>query len=233
MQIAQWQTNNIGDNNYYNEIEEPNIKNIEKTIFNGSAQEKQLSISGGFKAGICYQLPSLRFKCNNGSVIITVKLMNDINNDTDYQIINSFSLLQGTAFTPDNMVFIPKKDFKYIICEISRDISNSNYTFTVSNDTSGKVCEVTNILNILKTKYTDLKAIVKLGVQGVPGLKMVFNGELVKLGKSGIYTISDVNLDFIGFIVQLPEIETQPVPFNDNINFFIMDFIYEKTEREV
>ena len=56
-----------------------------------------------------------------------------------------------------------------------------------------------DIIPILKKQY-DFSKIVKLGIQTRLGRKCRINGEEIEIGKTGIYEISDVDIDSIVFL---------------------------------
>lgn len=213
MKIAQWKK---GDStNYCSET------NIELSVgyfpINGV---NCVSIKGNFEKQICYSFKKLNLK-NLSFRPISIKLMNE-NNFSNYQTLKKIQNIDKIDLT--DFTFIPERKFEYIVFEYA-------YGYPIEVE-STSLRKIENIYETIGKPY-----ITSLGIQGVSGLKFVINGNVIQIGKSRLYTVSDVDIDFIGFIIEEKESDdndkekqTIPVPLNRTDNYFIMDYQYEDEE---
>ena len=213
MKIAQWKK---GDStNYCSEIN--TFSAGENFPINGV---NCAYIKGDFEEQICYSFKKLNLK-NLSSRPINIKLING-NNFSNYQTLKKIQNVSEIDLT--DFTFIPKRKFEYIVFECA-------YGDPIKvNPTSLRKIE--NIYETIGKPY-----ITSLGIQGVSGLKFVINGNVIQIGKNRVYTVSDVDIDFIGFIIEEKESDdndkekqTIPVPLNRTDNYFIMDYQYEDEE---
>ena len=56
----------------------------------------------------------------------------------------------------------------------------------------------------------------------------ILNGELIRVGKSGTYSISDINVKTLGVVGNVTANPDNPIPFNEDSNYFLMDYQYIK-----
>lgn len=56
-----------------------------------------------------------------------------------------------------------------------------------------------DIISILKERYNFSK-IIKIGIQTKTGNKFIINHEEIEMGKTGIYEVSDVDIDSLTFM---------------------------------
>lgn len=80
---------------------------------------------------------------------------------------------------------------------------------------------MTNIIDTFASTY-GLTELIRIGVQGPTGLMMSINGEQIKVGKTGIYELNDVNIKitYLGFALK------ENVLNVDGYDNFILDFEY-------
>lgn len=149
-----------------------------------------------------------------------VKLVN-----TDTQASMTVKTIQS-GYNRQEIIFCPNDNYNLIVFELIRNLTNSNNLTRegLSLDTSGseifKLYELTNILNT--SAFLDVPYIKKFGLQGPPGLVFCMNGEEMRLGKSGIYEVEDINVDNLAFVLK----NQSPIPFEDAVDFFILDYQY-------
>lgn len=80
---------------------------------------------------------------------------------------------------------------------------------------------MTNIIDILTSTY-GLTELIRIGIQGPTGLMMSINGEQIKIGKTGIYELNDINIKitYLGFALKENALNV------DGYDNFILDFEY-------
>lgn len=214
MKIAQWKKEDSA--NYCSEI---NAKPSAVTFpINGV---NCVGIEGNFEEEICYSFKKLNLK-GLSSRPINIKLMNK-DNFSNYQTLKKIQNVNEIDLT--DFTFIPKRKFEYIVFE-----------YTHGNKIDVKPTSLRKIENIYET--IGEPDITSLGIQGVSGLKFVINGNVIQIGKSRLYTVSDVDIDFIGFIIEKEsddnnndkEEQMIPVPLNRTDDYFIMDYQYKDEE---
>ena len=118
------------------------------------------------------------------------------------------------------LVFNSNINLSHLIVRLNRTIEDyklqtdgiTGRTFNVV--LSGSHCyEIENIIGSLN----GVSELLKLGVQGRPGLLMCINGEEIRVGPSGIYEIKNgYKVNFIGFIIK----------DSSNEDYFILDYQY-------
>lgn len=152
-----------------------------------------------------------------------IKLQNKENPTENIQNVRTFTVKQGTEKVIFELIFNPNLTYDQIVFELKR--SSEDYS---ENDRQMKVNvlafdKVNNIItDYLQNKYTNLKSLKKIGIQGPPGLMFTINGEEIKIGKSGIYELynENINISYLGFIIK-------DSSFTQNgKDYFIMDFKY-------
>lgn len=160
----------------------------------------------------------------------TIKLKNnDETLDKDFQSIKTLSVQSGLDYTIFEVVFSPNTTYSQIVFELKRielDFSTFN-----PDGKRGRIMDIEvlsfyiidNIINsYLKSHYSDLKQLKKIGIQGPPGLIFTINGEEIRLGKTGIYELYNdkILISYLGFVIK----ESAQIP--DGKDFFILDFKY-------
>ena len=115
--------------------------------------------------------------------------------------------------------FVPDKAYNTIKFELQR--TSADFATSGENGVKGRQVVITEyyieeIKNILaSTEALNGRIIRKLGLQGPTGLTFVIDGEIIRIGKSGIYELynDDLTIEFIGVIL-------------DEGQAFIMDYKY-------
>ena len=73
-----------------------------------------------------------------------------------------------------------------------------------------------------RAAFVSLQYIKKMGLQGPPGFMFSMNGEEIHIGKSGMYEVEGINISNLSFVIK----NISPIPYEDNLDYFIMDFLY-------
>lgn len=124
-----------------------------------------------------------------------------------------------------DFVFTPNQTYNKIIFELERTSEDYNRR-NIETGFYGRTSKINietlgNIKNIIKSldeyQSDNIKKLIQIGVQSVPGLLMCINGEPIKVGRTGIYEINNgINITFIGFIIES----------KDENKKFILDYRY-------
>lgn len=130
------------------------------------------------------------------------------------QSIKTIPFIKEGTKTVD-IAFVPKNTCKNIYIKKQSNASGvEEATITIN--------ALANILPV------DGNTIQKLGFQTAPGFTFVLNGELIRVGKSGTYSISDINIKTLGVVGNATANPDNPIPFNEDSNYFLMDYQYVK-----
>lgn len=149
-------------------------------------------------------------RCFDRDTTITIKLAKDNVSSlstTNIQTIAALELPQKgeaeTEFVTFDLIVTPSDSYAQLIFTIDRDAGD--FTGHERKWTPGLEFIVESfgtISNIIPTLDIENKGRLKqIGVQGRAGLEMCINGEMIRVGRSGIYEINHgVDITFIGFI---------------------------------
>lgn len=149
-------------------------------------------------------------KCFDRDTTITVKLAKDNVSSLSTTNIQTIAALElpkmGTAeteFITFDLIVTPSDSYAQLIFTIDRDAGD--FTGHERKWVPGLefiVQSFGTISNIIPTLDIENKGRLKqIGVQGRAGLEMCINGEMIRVGRSGIYEINHgVDITFIGFI---------------------------------
>lgn len=125
-------------------------------------------------------------------------------------------------------MFTPNSTYNLIVFVLARTTEDYNIT---EDSQYGRIMDITvnknniylmtNIIDTLASTY-GLAELIRIGVQGPTGLMMSINGEQIKIGKTGIYELNDVNIKitYLGFALK------ENVLNVDGYDNFILDFEY-------
>ena len=99
---------------------------------------------------------------------------------------------------------------------------NSDGTYgRVMNIVDYTYTRLIDVLTTLKSSYTGMEYLTKIGIQGPPSLLMCINREQIRIGKTGIYEINNgINITSISFVPKTSTLSS------DGLDYFIMDFEY-------
>lgn len=149
-------------------------------------------------------------RCFDRDTTITVKLAKDNVSSlstTNIQTIAALELPQigeaETEFVTFDLIVTPSDSYAQLIFTIDRDAGDfTGYERKWTPGLEFIVESFGTISNIIPTLDIENKGRLKqIGVQGRAGLEMCINGEMIRVGRSGIYEINHgVDITFIGFI---------------------------------
>lgn len=151
-----------------------------------------------------------------------------LQNSNDSQTIEDYTVPAGTGSTTFDIVFTPNATYNLIVFVLARTTEDYN---VIENSQYGRIMDITvnenniylmtNIIDTLASTY-GLAELIRIGVQGPTGLMMSINGEQIKIGKTGIYELNDVNIKitYLGFALK------ENVLNVDGYDNFILDFEY-------
>lgn len=151
-----------------------------------------------------------------------------LQSSTDSQTIEDYTVPAGTGSTTFDIVFTPNSTYNLIVFVLARTTEDYNIIEKLQH---GRIMDITvnenniylmtNIIDTLASTY-GLTELIRIGVQGPTGLMMSINGEQIKVGKTGIYELNDVNIKitYLGFALK------ENVLNIDGYDNFILDFEY-------
>lgn len=156
-----------------------------------------------------------------------LKIRNVSETEDNEQLIDEFKITRGTGTVYFEVILSPNATYNQVLWELQR--TTLDYRMLNADDTNGRVMNVVDytytrlidVLTTLKSTYTGMEYLTKIGIQGPPSLLMCINREQIRLGKTGIYEINNgINITSISFV---PKISTLS---SDGLDYFIMDFEY-------
>lgn len=116
-----------------------------------------------------------------------------------------FNVVFKSIKARDQIVFVLARD------EHSSDPAKPHQRFILDSSRTS----LRTITNVMPSGVEGFK---QIGIQGYPGLKVCIDGELIRVGQTGIYEVNNGYLiSFLGFIYNYPE---------DNNKPFILDYQY-------
>ena len=183
----------------------------------------QLSGSNVLESDKNYYLNFSVYRSISTSQKIKVYLKNSNAMEDNVQKLYTYTIAQGldSIAVPIELIISPNGLYNQIVFELQRtsdDYSDKNSDGTYGKKLNIEISNLDNIHNIL----TDIghSPLVKIGVQGPQGLLMCINGEEIRVGRSGIYEITNgYKINFIGFIKSAPYTP-------GGTDYFIMDYQY-------
>lgn len=167
----------------------------------------------------CYYLKFWVKQRPDGAQSFTVKLLNSTLSEDNAQELADFTVATGTSSIYYELAFQPNATYDTIVLQLKR--TSLDYSLSNLDSTSGRIMEanitnldkLVNVIDYLKTNYSGLEYVKKIGVQGPTALMMCINGEQIRIGRNKIYEIhNDYKINFIGFV--------------PNNSYFLMDFEY-------
>lgn len=171
-----------------------------------------------------YYLRFKIYKLEQSKQSITIKLKNDSKDKDNEQIIKTIEVESGaeTDYSVFDLVIKPNSTYNHINFILNRiiddynTIDNNNYHGRTMNIEIESLKEIYNVIETINSSIDNKGRLKQIGVQSAPGLMMSIEGELIRVGRSGIYEINNgISINYIGFIVEL----------NDN-KYFVLDYQY-------
>ena len=164
------------------------------------------------------------YKKEDSEQLVTIKLINTNKTEDNQQTIKTVKIESGLEndYSTFDIVIAPNATYNNIQFILNRVVDD--YNTVDENNIYGRkmninidsLKEIYNVIETLNPSIDNLGRLKQIGVQSAPGLMMSIEGELIRVGRSGIYEINNgVSIKYIGFIVEP----------NDN-KYFVLDYQY-------
>ena len=173
----------------------------------------------------CYYLKFTVKKRSDSEQRFYLKLQNSNLTEDNQQLIEEFKVAaksSGSDTETFEIIIAPNATYNRFVWELQRTILD--YRMVNADGTYGRIMDITvdaytQLIDIisqkLKSDYSNMEHLTKIGIQGPPSLLMCINREQIRIGRNGIYEINNgININSISF-----------VPKNST-DYFIMDFEY-------
>ncbi len=157
-----------------------------------------------------------------------LKLRNVSETEDNEQLIENYTVSRGTDTVYFEVILSPNSTYDQILWELQR--TALDYRMLNADDTYGRVMsvEVTSYIRLvdvvatLKSTYSGMEYLTKIGIQGPPSLLMCINREPIRIGRTGIYEINNgiINITSVHFVPKESTLSS------DGLDYFIMDFEY-------
>ena len=156
-----------------------------------------------------------------------LKIRNVSETEDNEQLIDEFKVARGTGTVYFEVILSPNATYNQVLWELQR--TALDYNMLNADDTAGRVINIVDytytrlidVLTTLKSTYTGMEYLTKIGIQGPPSLLMCINREQIRIGKTGIYEINNgINITSISFVPKTSTLSS------DGLDYFIMDFEY-------
>lgn len=172
----------------------------------------------------CYYLRFGIQQRSDSEQVFYLKLRNTEESEDNEQLVEEYRVSRGVGTVYFEVILAPNSTYNQILWELQR--TALDYRMINIDGSYGRVANVVidnyskliDIVTILKSTYTNLEYLTKIGIQGPPSLLMCINREQIRLGKTGIYELNNgINVTSISFI---------PKDSVNGLDYFIMDFEY-------
>ena len=156
-----------------------------------------------------------------------LKIRNVSETEDNEQLIDEFKVTRGIGTVYFEVILSPNATYNQVLWELQR--TALDYRMLNADGTYGRVMNVVDytytrlidVLTTLKSTYTGMEYLTKIGIQGPPSLLMCINREQIRIGKTGIYEINNgINITSISFVPKTSTLSS------DGLDYFIMDFEY-------
>ena len=175
----------------------------------------------------CYYLRFGVKRREDSEQVFYLKIRNASETEDNEQLIDEFKVARGTGTVYFEVILSPNATYYLVLWELRR--TALDYNMLNADCTSGRVMDVVDytytrlidVLATLKSTYTGMEYLTKIGIQGPPSLLMCINREQIRIGKTGIYEINNgINITSISFVPKTSTLSS------DGLDYFIMDFEY-------
>lgn len=175
----------------------------------------------------CYYLRFGVKQRKDSEQVFYLKIRNASETEDNEQLIDEFKVARGTGTVYFEVILSPNATYNQILWELQR--TAFDYGMLNADGTYGRVMNVVDytytrlidVLTTLKSTYTGMEYLTKIGIQGPPSLLMCINREQIRIGKTGIYEINNgINITSISFVPKTSTLSS------DGLDYFIMDFEY-------
>lgn len=172
----------------------------------------------------CYYLRFGVQQRSDSEQVFYLKLRNTEESEDNEQLVEEYRVSRGVGTVYFEVILAPNSTYNQILWELQR--TALDYRMMNVDGSYGRVVNVVidnysrliNIITVLKSTYTNLEYLTKIGIQGPPSLLMCINREQIRLGKTGIYELNNgINVTSISFV---------PKDSINGLDYFIMDFEY-------
>lgn len=193
-------------------------------------EDRMIKMTNGttLSPAVVYYLKVAIHRNINRSQNLTVSLQNS-SIAGSLQTLDSIYVPKGSAGDAYNVVYemiiAPNGAYDEIVFTMDRtdpaDLARNNGDGTYGAKVNIDVAEFCRVYNVIDAMGSNVDRLVKMGVQGRPGLLMAINGEQIRIGPSGIYEINNgYKVTSIGFILQNASNTA------DGKDYFILDYQY-------
>ena len=175
----------------------------------------------------CYYLRFGVKQREDSEQVFYLKIRNASETEDNEQLIDEFKVTRGTGTVYFEVILSPNATYNQVLWELQR--TALDYRMLNADGTYGRVMNVVDytytrlidVLTTLKSTYTGMEYLTKIGIQGPPSLLMCINREQIRIGKTGIYEINNgINITSISFVPKTSTLSS------DGLDYFIMDFEY-------
>ena len=175
----------------------------------------------------CYYLRFGVKQRKDSEQVFYLKIRNVSETEDNEQLIDEFKVARGTGTVYFEVILSPNATYNQVLWELQR--TTLDYNMLNADDTAGRVINIVDytytklidVLTTLKSTYTGMEYLTKIGIQGPPSLLMCINREQIRIGKTGIYEINNgINITSISFVPKTSTLSS------DGLDYFIMDFEY-------
>lgn len=204
-----------------------NFKDIstQKDLFNFTDKAIFLSGENVVTKDNSYYLNFQVYKKTDSVQVIRIYLKNANATEDNIQELYTYTIGIGEKeeeAVPIEFIFTPNNTYNRIVFELQRE--SEDYTKKNKDGTYGRLMniDITNLSTISNVlSYINHSPLTKIGIQGPPGLLMCINGEEIRIGRSGIYEITNgYKVNFIGFVVKSSSQTAS------ERSYFILDYQY-------
>ena len=175
----------------------------------------------------CYYLRFGVKQRKDSEQVFYLKIRNVSETEDNEQLIDEFKVASGTGTVYFEVILSPNATYDQVLWELRR--TALDYNMLNADGTNGRVMNVVDytytrlidVLTTLKSTYTGMEYLTKIGIQGPPSLLMCINREQIRIGKTVIYEINNgIKITSISFVPKTSTLSS------DGLDYFIMDFEY-------
>lgn len=170
----------------------------------------------------CYYLRFGVKQRKDSEQVFYLKIRNTSETEDNEQLIDEFKVTRGTGTVYFEVILSPNATYNQVLWELQRTaLDYRMLNARVMNVVDYTYTRLIDVLTTLKSTYTGMEYLTKIGIQGPPSLLMCINREQIRIGKTGIYEINNgINITSISFVPKASTLSS------DGLDYFIMDFEY-------
>lgn len=206
------------------------ISDFMTDLYSGVLQFNDKLLAAPLKKGERYYI-QIKLKCKDVAQYVMFYLT-DVKAE-DRQMIGQYTISKKSNMSILNeqdeyalfsFIVTPFSDYQYILVQLERNKTNIINQSLEVEVIAYNYLKIDNLLDAGQQ-------VVKIGIQGPPGLLMCINQQGIRIGPSGIYEIknSQINIQFFG----IPITRAQLVDSKGGLKtFFLVDIEYVKKKNE-